>query len=122
MPGILNWALDGLTKVLAEKRIHRSKSALAYEKRFAETLNPVLAFVRDACVLDPESKPTPRSGFYEAYRNWHMGAISNYPLGRPSFYESLRMDFKAIKFKKIRGTDCLCGILITDDAIRIHSR
>lgn len=120
MPGILIWALDGLTEVLANKQIHRTKSAIEYEVRFAETLNPVLAFVRDACVLDPDAKPYPRSELYAGYHNWHVAEISKHPLGRPNFYEALRMDFKVIAFKKIRGTDYVCGISLVNKTLLLQ--
>jgi putative DNA primase/helicase len=112
LPGILLWALDGWKELAQVEELYETPSCLAYKERFAETLNPVLAFVNQACELSNRLPRIKRSELYGEYRNWHLNNIGKRPLSKPAFYERLRDDFPAIPEVRVQGTDYFKGIKV----------
>lgn len=92
LPGILKWALEGWKELQKTKQIYESASSLSYKELFAETLNPVLAFIKQACELGNDKQKIKRSGLYEEYRLWHWDNVGDHPLSKPKFFERLRDD------------------------------
>lgn len=112
LPGILLWTLEGWKEPGDTKTLYESPSCLAYKDRFAETLNPVLAFVNQACTLKATLPRIKRSALYKKYRNWHLNNIGERPLSKPAFYERLRDDFPKIREVRVRGEDFFRGIKV----------
>lgn len=103
--GILRWALEGLKEVMTSTEIYESESSLEYKERFAEALNPVLAFINQACELSPNLPRIKRSTLYHEYRLWHIANIGEHPVSKPSFYERVRDDFPQIDEVRVHGED-----------------
>lgn len=112
LPGILNWALEGLKSVLKNKRLHKSKSAIDYEQQFAEAQNPVLGFVRGRCSIEDPDARTLRATIYRAYTLWHHNNIGERPWSKPRFYERLCADFPQVRRARVRGKDYFKGIRV----------
>jgi len=55
LPGILNWSLIGLSRVLQNESITKSKWMEEDKKAFMRSINPVLSFVDEVCVLKAEA-------------------------------------------------------------------
>jgi putative DNA primase/helicase len=112
LAGILLWALEGLRELLNIKQIFESNSCLEHKARFFEMLNPVLAFINQACELCDEQNRIQRADFYKEYRWWHISNVGDYPLSKPSFFERLRDDFPQIAEGRINGVDYFKGIKV----------
>jgi putative DNA primase/helicase len=56
LPGILNWALDGLERLTAHGRFTRPPGADEAIVALQDLASPVAAFVRDRCVRDPNAE------------------------------------------------------------------
>ncbi|MER5727574.1 phage/plasmid primase, P4 family [Streptomyces sp. NPDC002138] len=69
MPGILNWALDGLTRLQAHGRITIPDSARDAVTTMQDTASPTGAFVREKCATGPTSS-VPVDVLWTAWRNW----------------------------------------------------
>jgi putative DNA primase/helicase len=70
LPGILNWALEGLTRLNANDghftEVPSAKEAIITMRDLA---SPVAAFVRECCILQADLE-TARDTLYTAYKEW----------------------------------------------------
>lgn len=112
LPGILRWALEGWKELSRTKEIYETASSSEYKARFAEALNPVLAFVNQACRLRKDARKIKRADLYREYVRWHMDALGDHPVSKPSFYERLRDDFPRIGEVRVHGEDYFKGIQV----------
>ena len=66
LPGILNWALDGLDRLDKRGAFSISRAAADVEREMEELSSPVKAFVEACLVVDPEAITT-RTELYDAW-------------------------------------------------------
>lgn len=73
LPGILNWALEGLRSLSASGRLLEPMSSAGAMADLADSVSPMSVFVRDCCELAPglESKP------YDVYLRWRSWCLAN---------------------------------------------
>src|SRR3954447_15725712 len=69
LPGILNWALDGLQRLNEQGRFTAPKSSEEAIVALRDLASPVAAFVRDRCVTGPELE-APVDDVYAAWKDW----------------------------------------------------
>jgi putative DNA primase/helicase len=69
LPGILNWALDGMDRVRANGRFTATAAAAETVKSLERLTSPVLAFVADCCEVSPALWAQPAQ-VYQAWREW----------------------------------------------------
>jgi putative DNA primase/helicase len=70
MPGILNWALEGLARLNKDDgRFTRVPSAEEAVVVMRDLAAPVAAFVRERCILDPQAE-TAVDELYAVYKTW----------------------------------------------------
>lgn len=66
LSGLLNWALDGLHRLLKQGRFTRSETVDEVMDRWRRMADPVYAFLEDMTVIDPTAS-TPKDKLYAAY-------------------------------------------------------
>jgi putative DNA primase/helicase len=69
MPGILNWALDGLARLEATGRITEPASSREAVTTMQDTASPTSAFVREVCVTGP-THSVPVDTLWAVWREW----------------------------------------------------
>ena len=69
LPGILNWALDGLEQLTAKGRFTRPPAAEDTIRTLQDLASPVAAFVRDLCVTGADESVAVDE-LYRAFRAW----------------------------------------------------
>jgi putative DNA primase/helicase len=69
LPGILNWSLIGLKRLLRRGYFEMPKSSLQAIRQFEDLTSPVGAFVRDWCHVDPQEK-VPVKQLYSVWKLW----------------------------------------------------
>jgi putative DNA primase/helicase len=69
LPGILNWALDGLERLNDAGRFTRPPGADEAMVALQDLASPVAAFVRDRCVRGADHE-VPVDALYTAWRTW----------------------------------------------------
>jgi putative DNA primase/helicase len=81
LPGILNWAIEGLKRLRARGRFVQPASAADAIREMEDLGSPVGAFVRDYCDIAP-GKTIPSTELFEAWKSWcktqgreHAGTI-----------------------------------------------
>lgn len=69
LPGIFNWALDGLARLNGRGRFTQPASGEHEAEATRRLADPVGAFIEDWCVIDPEQEIT-LDHLYMKFRNW----------------------------------------------------
>lgn len=69
MPGILNWALDGLARLEANGRITEPASSREAVTTMQDTASPTSAFVRECCTTGPDLA-VPVDALWTAWKQW----------------------------------------------------
>lgn len=69
MPGILNWALDGLARLERQGHITEPPSSLEAVTTMQDTASPTSAFVRECCTTGPTCEVT-ADDLWAAWKDW----------------------------------------------------
>jgi putative DNA primase/helicase len=69
LPGIFNWALEGLDKLRDEGHFTLPQSSLEAIRTLEDLASPVNAFVRDWCIVSPQERYNVK-GLYSAWTRW----------------------------------------------------
>ncbi|MFF8533764.1 phage/plasmid primase, P4 family [Streptomyces sp. NPDC015532] len=101
MPGILNWALDGLDRLTTRGRLVEPASSAEAVALLNASTSPIRAFLADWCQLAPEAS-TPKDDLYEAWRDWCRTEGRDHPGTKPTFSRDLFAAGAGIKESKIR--------------------
>jgi putative DNA primase/helicase len=99
MPGILNWAIEGLRQLQACGRIESPASARETMNELDELSSPVKAFVNERCRLAPSFR-IPTKSLYEAWRQWNRDKGIDHPSSDAVFGRDLRAVEPTIKKKQ----------------------
>ena len=68
-PAILNWALDGLERLVCDGRFIEPKSSADVVTALADLVSPISAFVRDCCIRNPLEE-VPVDQLYQRWKRW----------------------------------------------------
>ena len=105
LPGILNWALDGLERLTIdnENRFTRVEAAEDAITAMRDLASPVAAFVREECVLDPRYEIDSKT-LYDSYRAW-CAENEHFKASKEVFGRDLAAAVPAIKKERPRGKE-----------------
>jgi putative DNA primase/helicase len=68
-PGIFNWCLEGLDRLVGRGHFEQPASAVAALRHLEDLASPVRAFVRDRCVVAP-GLVVDKDELWKAWKNW----------------------------------------------------
>lgn len=71
LPGIFNWAIEGLKRVIANNAICIPTRAAEVKAEYKHESNVVEVFVDEMCTRDPHES-TPRPALYAEFRKWSI--------------------------------------------------
>ena len=90
LPGILNWALDGLDQLAERGRFVEPASSAAAVKLLADAVSPIRAFLDDWCVLGPkDTHHVPKDDLYEGWKAWCRDQDRDYSGTKMTFSRDL---------------------------------
>ena len=98
LPGILNWALDGLDRLLKRGFFLAPRSGWDDVRQLQDLASPVAAFVRDKCVLDHKTR-IPVHRLYLAYKEW-CESEGGQPSSKQTFGRDLKAAFPNVKLRE----------------------
>jgi putative DNA primase/helicase len=101
LPGILNWSLDGLDRLLERGRFIEPKSSQDAVAALADLVSPVSAFVRDCCVLGPHES-IECGLLFTVWRNW-CESTGERPGTVQTFGRDLRARLPGVRGRKPHG-------------------
>jgi putative DNA primase/helicase len=99
LPGIFNWALDGLQSLRARGRFIQPQTGREAIQELEDLASPVGAFVRDCCTLGPD-KTAPVDALYNRYRRWCLDD-GRTPLSKSMFGRDLKAQRPELKRSRL---------------------
>lgn len=94
LPGILNWALDGLDRLNKQNGVFsQSANSLELRGEVDRDSSPVAAWVDDRCELEPGYEMT-LEALFQGYRDWLAGEHIDLKPSAPRFSRDLQSAFR----------------------------
>lgn len=87
LAGILNWAMNGLKRLVTQNKFTRSKRMIEEIEAYKDDVNPIRAFVRDAIIAD-EKYLVPNKYLYGVYRSF-IEEKGGTPMKEKNFFNAL---------------------------------
>ncbi len=105
LPGILNWALEGLKRLTINGSFTQPRSGEELAAEVRRQQSPVQAFLDDTCALvAPEAcNPVPLDELHPVYRAWAKRSDVGHPLDRERFSSALRSAGLGVKRQMVNG-------------------
>lgn len=101
LPGILNWALDGLDRLNAQGRFTEPAASNELTTGFRAISSPITAFVADRCEVGVNGM-IERGALYARYIEWAEEEGIK-PYGKAKFGQALRSAFPAVGDERINS-------------------
>ncbi len=109
--GILNWMLEGLSRLLANKKLTIPTSSESAVKDYKTNNNSILLFVGDNCQLGPTFQVS-QSELYTNYRGWCQDQGFKGYANSVTFYDLLEREYKVVR-QRTKNSRRLVGIKLT---------
>lgn len=104
LPGILNWALDGLQSLGDDGAFTEPKSSRDAITALQDLTSPVSAFARDKCVVGPEYQ-IEKKELWQAWKRWGEDNGRSRPGTTASFGRDLLAAYPMIVSRRPRDAD-----------------
>lgn len=101
LAGILNWAIEGWTRLQIRGYFEQPKSALDLMDQLTDIANPLGNFIEEGCILD-EERDTSISELYRCYTQWSK-KMDTKPLPITLFGRDLRAALPGLTFFRPNG-------------------
>lgn len=95
--GILTWALDGLDRLVANRRFTVPTASEESRRDLEETGSPVIAFMRERCKRSKTSS-TSMADLYENFDDWSRANGQRLVMTLPVFGKNLRAAYPDLEF------------------------
>jgi putative DNA primase/helicase len=95
-PGIFNWALDGLDRLLARGYFEQPAVSRDAMQRLEDLASPVSAFVRDRCVIGPTHE-VEKDVLWAAWKDWCVGEGKDRAGTKAVFYRDLHAAYPGLR-------------------------
>ncbi len=106
LPGILNWALDGLSRLRTQGRFTRSLMCESQKGQTRLDSNPARLFLAGRCeYTGDDTHELLVKELYEGYRSWCVDGGLKYPLTRERFGHEVRSAFPDLQKSKVIRPD-----------------
>jgi len=96
LPGILNWALDGLDRLRKRGHLVQPASGQELVDELEALASPITMFARDFCVLDPNAEGSIQE-LYDRWLAWCRDAGRDHPGTVASFGKQLTAAFPELR-------------------------
>src|SRR5262249_369604 len=114
LPGILNWSLIGLKRLLRRGYFEMPESSLQAIRQFEDLTSPVGAFVRDWCQVDAQRKVEVKR-LYKVWKLW-CEQQGHPPGSNIVFGRNLRAVAPQLRVSKRGGKRVYCGLTLNANA------
>ncbi|WP_063765365.1 DNA primase family protein [Nonomuraea candida] len=105
LPGVLNWALDGLDRLTEQGRFTVPPSSEEAVNAMKDAANPLSPFLREFCEVGP-GHTVPCKLLFQAWENWcQRNGITAYATNIQTFGQDLRDVVPQIAVKQVRTPD-----------------
>lgn len=104
LPGILNWALDGLARLAERGRFTEPASSVDAVIAMKDAASPMSAFVRECCEVGP-GREVLVDELYQAWRTWCEDNGRDKPGSKQTFGRNLQAVVPRVRRSRPRGED-----------------
>jgi putative DNA primase/helicase len=118
-PGIFNWALEGLDRLVERGFFVQPESAREALRHLEDLSSPVGAFVRDVCVIDPAYE-VDKNVLFEEWKAWCEDEGRTRPGTKAVFIRDLRATVPGLTPVRPRNGDRRRRLLQGIDLARTH--
>lgn len=112
LPGILNWALDGLDRLNEHRRFTEPRSSGEALVAMTDAASPMSAFVRERCDV-AAGEQVPVAELFAAWRGWCLDNGRDHPGNQQTFGRNLRAVLPAVRLHRPRD-------LVTGHQVRTY--
>lgn len=98
LPGIFNWSLIGLKRLMERQKFIEPIRSLAAKEKYRQDSSPAQTFLRENCELEQSSRIS-STELYSRYAD-DMRAGGYMPLSRHNFAEEVKRVFRAVELTK----------------------
>jgi putative DNA primase/helicase len=118
LPGILNWALEGLVSLRAAGKFIEPAASIAAKAEILNSGDPVRSFVADECELGPDFEVN-KDELFRRYQLHCQKIGAKQPLAKPSFIRNMKTHYNGVRPARL-GSDgereqAMVGIRLRDD-------
>jgi putative DNA primase/helicase len=126
LPGILNWALDGLQSLRARGYFIQPQSGIDLLHDLERLDSPLKAFIDDCCILDAAVK-FEKDDLYYVYQHWSEGEGHKFQLDKARFCQGIlaATDYKVTATRpRVEGdrVQMFAGLKLTPEAYQRYLR
>lgn len=104
LPGILNWALDGLARLEQQGTFTEPESSVSAIQAMVDNASPMTAFVRECCDVRPDGT-VPVSDLYRAWQQWCGEQGRTHPGTLQTFGRQLQAVIAQVRVARPRAED-----------------
>jgi putative DNA primase/helicase len=104
LPGILNWALEGLSRLQEQDRFTEPQSSIDATIALQDLVSPISAFIRDRCDVGAEHE-IPVDELYRSWRSWCEDEGRDRPGSVATFGKNLRAKVAGVMKIRAGGDD-----------------
>lgn len=106
LPGIFNWAIDGLARLMTAQKFSESQVSIAAMASYRNDSNPARAFLGDhyQTTEDP-TRYVLSSSIYQNYLDWCKENGHQYPMANAQFGMEIRRSFRSVLRCQCRDTE-----------------
>lgn len=101
LPGILNWALQGLDRLQQRGRFKEPKSSRDMVRMMRESASPVARFVEEECTVGPKRRAG-TADMYQRYKAWSEANGWDRHPNQDSFGRQLKTAFPSVSRKRYK--------------------
>ncbi len=103
LPGVLNWVIEGLDRLLKEKDFTKCSAAVETLETYKKESNNILLFIEDAGLIMHKTSFRTTGEIYEEYKTW-CNETGFRSIGKNNFSKELKeLEFEHGKTSKGRG-------------------
>ena len=104
MPGVFNWAVQGLAKLRKLTRFPETDRGLEIKNEHRNGCDHEREFLDEVCEPDPQGGVVPRQTLFKRYTVW-MRERNYYPFGESRFKKNVMLVFPDVTAKRIRDAE-----------------
>lgn len=104
LPGILNWSLDGLSRLEQQGAFTEPESSVHAVQTMVDSVSPESAFVRECCTVRPDAT-VPVDGLFRAWQMWCYKQGRERPGNKQTFGRNLHAALPQIRKTRPRTGD-----------------
>ena len=123
MPGVVNWALEGLRRILKRRYFDIPAELLEARKEFEEENNPVVSWLKECVEEAPSHVMVDRRDIVASYEGWFVEAFGKQsrPMTPRALHPAIQRQMPETEMHKIMGQRYTRGLRLTEEGVAMRN-